>query len=442
MAPGGDLVFGVELSKAVGGEGIFTIAAGSSVVVPLANPSSTLGIAAYGGGSGGYQTDSETHSVIPADGSVAGPDDFRISKIDLKNKVPLRQDAIRFSGAFRLTATGDEAGEIPPVVVGPGTYERFTDGRRWDSAELTRIQRVHVSVSRSPGNNFVFGFDNAGAGTLTFNQVSLKAPRVKVAKDGSSATWSFATGVGRGKFKLDLARGVFDLRLSQGTIFPSFEPAGFGVGLTLQTEADVIAGRDEDGALYHQEHQIAAQEKSFGNGRRIVSSGAGMPGGTLFLDSLRVKRKLKRVKGQAAPAVSSDALSLVGTLRLCPGGSPPATPGLSATVQVGDVVLTDMAMVRRGKSGSRYRYRSGKGESPSVRFDIDVLKGTFKLTVKGADPLSQLIDADFSGSSATNDSELEVGGMKVPFSLRVERVYEGAFDLDVRRLKGGKTFQR
>jgi len=442
MAPNGDALIGVRLSDDVGGEGIFSIAAGAFEVVPLANPSSTLGIAAFGGGSGGYQTDTETHAVLPADGSDAGPDDFRVTKLDLKNNVPLRQDAIRFAGAFRLPAAGEGIDEIAPVVIGPGNYERRTPGRRWTGEELTRIQRVHVSVSRSPGNNFVFGFDNTGAGTLTFNLVDQKSPKTKVAKDGSSATWTFATGVGRGKFTLDLARGTYDLKLSQGTINPSFEPAGFRVRLTMQTEADVIAGRDEDGALYHQSHLLAAEEKAFGRGRRIVSRGEGIAGGTLFVDDLLVKRKLKTTKGAAAPTVDSDSIRLEGTLRICLGGTPPGTPGLSASVQVGDLVFENLPMVRRGKTGSRYRYRSGKGEGPAVQLDVDVRKGTFKLTVKGADPLSQLIDADFSGGSATNDSKAEVGGMNVPFSLHVERVYEGAFNVQVRRLKGGKKFQK
>ncbi len=442
MAPSGDVLIGVVLSDDVGGEGIFSIAADSSEVLPLANPSSTLGIAVFGGGSGGYQTETETHAVLPADGSEAGPNDFRVAKLDLKNKVPLRQDAIRFSGAFRLPSAGEAVGELAPVVVGLGTYERRTPGRVWSDAELTRIRQVRVSVSRSPGNNFVFGFDNAGTGTMTFNLVDQRAPKTKVAADGSSATWAFNSSLGRGKFTLDLARGTYDLRLASGTINPSFEPAGFRIGLTLQTEADVIAGRDEDDALFHQAHVIGAAEKPFGRGRRVVSNGAGIAGGGLFVDGLLVKRKLKVSKGQAAPTVASDSIRMDGTLRICPGGTAPGTPGLTASFQLGDLQLSNLRMSRRGKSGSRYRYRSAKGESPVVRLDVDVTKGTFRVLVKGAEPLSQLLDADFSGGSATNGSNVEVGGMTVPFSFFVERVYEDAYDVQLRRMKGGKIFQR
>lgn len=441
VTPAGEIVLGVRLSEDVGGEGVFSMPAGGADLLPLANPDSSLAVASLGSGAAAYQTPNETHTVVPADGDEEGPNDFRVTKLDVKNKVPLKQDSIRFAGAFRLPPVGDGPGETAPVVVGPGAFERHAPDRTWSGEELIRIREVVVNVSQSPGNNFVFGIDDTGAGSLTFNGIPQGAPKVKQASDGSSATWKFRSNVGRGKLTVDLADGTFDLRLSQGTINPSFEPAGFRVGFTLRTEDDVDADRDDEESFFHYRFPVGAEEKPFGRGRRIVSGGESVAGGTLFVDDLTVKRKLKVSKGQASPDVDSDRVQLNGTLRICPGGTPPGTPGLVADVRVGDLVLDGVALSRRGKSGSRYRYKSAKGATPSVVFDLDVVKGTFSLKAKKAAPLTQLVDADFSGGSAGNDSGQDVGGMTLPFELSVERVYEGSFDVPMTRKKGGKVFQ-
>lgn len=442
LTPSGELVFGVRLSEDVGGEGVFSVASPGAPVLPLANPESSLAVAALGGAAAAYQTVTETHTVVPADGSQEGPDDFRVTKLDLRNNVPLRQDAIRFSGAFRLPAVGEGPGATPPVVLGLGNVERLTPDRAWSGDDLVRIQQVRVQVSQSPGNTFVFGMDNAGGGTLTFNGVAQGSPKVKLAADGSSAKWSFRANVGRGKLTVDLAKGTFDLRLAEGTINPSFEAAGFRVGFTLLTDDDVAAGRDPQDAFFHHSFPVGAQQKPYGRGRRVVSRGESVIGGTLFVDGLTVKRKLKTVKGQAAPIVDSDTLDLQGTLRICPGSTPPGTPGLGASLRVGDLDLSGIALVRRGRSGSSYRYKSAKGAVPAVTFDVDVVKGTFRLKAKRVPPLSQLVDADFSGASPTNRSDTEVGGMAVPFALWIDRVYEGDFDIPMTRAKGAKAFTR
>ena len=46
------------------------------------------------------------------------------------------------------------------------------------------------------------------------------------------------------------------------------------------------------------------------------------------------------------------------------------------------------------------------------------------------------------GSSPTNDSRQEVGGMVLPFAIHVARVYEAAFDIPVVRRRGGRVFTR
>ncbi len=442
VAPSGDVIFGVALSDDIGGEGVFAAPAGTVQILPLANPDSTLAIAILGDGSAAYQTETETHTVVPADGSEEGPNDFRVSKLDVKNNVPLEQDTVRFAGAFRLPPVGDGPGRVPPVVVGPGAFERFSPQRSFTGDDLTRIRDVSVSVSQSPGNNFVFGFDDAGGGTMTFNGVSQKAPRVKQARDGSSAVWSFRSSVGRGRFTLDVARGVFDLRLAQGTINPSFEPAGLRVGVTLRTAADLAAGRTGDEAFFHHSMAIGAGEKPFGRGRRIVSRGESVAGGTLFVDTLAVKRKLRIAGGQAAPIVDSDVVKLTGTLRICPGGSPPGTPGLTADLRLGDLDIAGVTLRRRGRSGSRYRFKSAKGAAPAITLDVDVRKGTFRIKAKELPPLSQLVDADFSGAAIDNGSGHDVSGMELPFRLSLARVYEGAFDIPMTRRRGGKIFTK
>ncbi len=441
-APDGEVVIGVELSNDIGGEGVFVIPAGGGPATPLANVDTTLAVAALGDGSAAFQTTSETHVVRPAEGDEEGPNDFRIARLDVKNKVPLRADTIRFSGSFRLPQIGDGVGEIAPPVLGAVSQERFTTDRAWANGELTRIGQVRVALSSGPGNDFAFGIDNAGNPTMKFNGNGQDPPKLKVASDGSSATWSFKIVAGRGKFTLDLEDQTFDLKLSQGSISPSFIATGFRVLFTLQTPADIAAGRDAETALFHHDLRINAEQVQFGSGSRVRSGGGGIDGGTLFVDAVAVKRKLKVPKGQAAPQVTSDTVQMSGTLVICPGATPPATPSLSADVTLGDLVLDDVQLVRRGRSGSRYRYKSPRGETPAVTFDLDVIKGTFRLKASKLDPLSGLLDADFSGASAGNVSTADVAGLVLPFSLRVDRVYEGAFDVPVVRRRGGKTFSR
>ena len=106
----------------------------------------------------------------------------------------------------------------------------------------------------------------------------------------------------------------------------------------------------------------------------------------------------------------ADALGLDGTLRSCAGSTPPGTPGLAAEIQVGDLVLTNLEMKRRGRSGSRYRYKSAKGTTPAVRFDIDGEEHTTTLGV--------LKDPTSSGTRADIEAQ-------VAFSLRMrDRINE------------------
>ncbi len=439
----GDLVFGVRLSEDVGGEGVFALPRGGSIL-PLSNPESTLGVAALGADRGAYQTPTVTATVVPSDGSAEGPDDFRVVKIDVKNKVALRKDSVRYSGAFRLPGWGEGAGETAPVVLGPslpGDARRTTD-REWTGADLTRIAEVRIRFSQSPGNELAFGLDDAGAGLFSYNGAAQPTPKVKRAKDGASATWTFRSDAGKGKFTVDLADGTFELKLGRGSVLPSFESAAYRLALSLRTDADVTANRTEDAAFFHRSLLLAATQPNFGSGRRILSTGEGTPGGGLFVDTLTVKRKLKVVRGQAAPNVTSDSVAVTGTLRVCPGSTPPTTPGIVASLRVGDLVLDSVNMARRGKSGSRYRYKSPRGETPRVTLDLDAEKGSFAVKASGVPPLSQLTDADFSGAPGPNDASAATGGLDLPFALSIERVYEDAFDVPVVRARGGKAFTR
>jgi hypothetical protein len=442
VTPGGDVILGVPLSEDVGGDGLFTIPAGGGPLAPLANPDSLNAVAALGEGAGAYQTPDETHVVAPADGTAEGPTDFRIIKLDLKNKVPLRQDSLRFQGAFRLPPLGAGEGEMTPLVAGAAPQERITLARRFENGDLDRVAEVLVSVSQGPGNNFTFGIDGNGGGSLTINANAQNAPKVKVAKDGSAATWIFKSNIGNGKFTLDLRTQTFDLKLGGGTILPSFDAFAFRIRFTIRTAADVAAGRHDDDAFFHHSTQIQGMQPSFGKGRRVTSKGEGVDGGTLFVDTLQVKRKLKVPKGAASPTVSSDTVSVSGRLVICPGSTAPATPGLTADITVGDLVLTDLQMSRRGKKGSKYRFKSGKGSSPKVTFDVDAVAGTFKLKASGVPPMPSLTNADFSGGDPLNRADTDVGGLSVPFSLFVDRTYEGGFDVPLVRRRGAKVFER
>ncbi len=437
----GTLIFGVPLSDDIGGSGIFSVVAGGNPL-PLANEDGVTTVAAVAEGSAAYQTPAETHIVLPAGGEAAGPNHFRIVKVDLKNKTAINKDTLKSSGAFRLPPFGDGPGETAPVVFGDAPQSRITVGRVWADGELARITEVIVTVSSSPGNEFTFGIDNADGGTLRYNNLSQRAPSVKFAKDGSSATWSFRANPGRGKLTVDLAKQTYDFKLSRGTLQSSFEPIAFRVRITLRSRADVVGAVADEDSLLHGDVRIDALQPKFGSGRRVVSDGAGVPGGSLFVDTLRVKRSLKVRKGQAAPEVKSDSVQVTGALRLCPGSTPPSTPGLTGDFTIGDLVLNDFVLRRRGRSGSRYRFKSGRGETPKVTVDVDLVKGLFKIKATGVTPLTDLVDADFSGAVPANTAAADVAGMSIPFSISIDRAYEDAIDLPMTRRKGGKKFER
>ena len=117
------------------------------------------------------------------------------------------------------------------------------------------------------------------------------------------------------------------------------EPTLFPVTMTLRTGADVIAGRSGDAAYFHRSVRLDADQPRFGNGRRVLSRGERPTDGTFFVDSLRVDRRLRVLRGQPDPQVTSDRVRLNATLRLCPGATPPATPNVVADVSVGDLDL-------------------------------------------------------------------------------------------------------
>lgn len=442
--PDGALVLGVQLSLDVDGEGVFSIPAGTDTLAPLANPLETLGVASLGAGRAAYQTDSETHMVAPADGSEQGPDDFRIVKIDVNNFAgrQFNRDSLRFDGRFRLPPVGTGPGRSPPAVFRVAGTERFTPDTLYAAGELVRIVGARAWLSDGPGNNFEFGIalaDTSPTGTLTVNGIPQNAPKVKIGKTGDQATWSFRNSLGRGKFSVDLAAGTFSLKLSGGNINPNYFADNLNVQFTLRSEDDVAQQRPDSAVFFHRALRIDATQAAVA---RVTSTGEGVPGGTVFVDTVDVKRKLKARKGVAAPEVSSDTVTLAGAVRICPGSTPPGTPTLGATLRFGDLALDGISLQKIGKSGSRYRFRSGPGDPFKADFRVDAGKGTFTLKASGVPPLSQLVDADFSGTHATNDSRQDVGGMVAPFTLTVNRVYDISFDVPMVRKAGGKTFSR
>lgn len=442
----------VPLSDDVGGSGLFTLPAGSTDLVPLVTVKSPIAAASLGGGRMAYQDERTTHAVVPADGTDEGPTDFRVVKVDLRNAVARRADSIAFDGRFRLPPWGTGAGEAPPAVFRTTGIEKTTPTATFSGTALTRVAEVRVQVSESPGQMFAFGIDDPDGSPKgrvsvydvnTFgtesNPLSGTVSRLSVAKTGDAATWTFRTVTGPGSFSVDLARGTFRLRLSRGDVRPSFEARNFRVALTLRTAADVTGQRTGALAFFHRAVRLDADQPSFGSGRRVRSKGERLPGGTLFVDTLRIDRKLA---GGAVPQGDSDKVTLSGTLRTCPGATPPVTPTIVADVAVGDLVLSSVEMKRAGRSGSRYRGASAPGAPFAWKLDLDAVKGSFSFRAVGADPISQCVDADFSGGSGPNDSRQTVGGMTVPVTVRFARVYEATYGVPVVRRPGGKVFER
>jgi hypothetical protein len=422
----GSVAFSLPLSEDLRADGLFTLAAGSSDPQPLASANEIIAIAAVGAGRAAYSTGTQIRLVVPADGSEQGPTDFRIAKLDLRNSVPLRSDSIRFDGRFTLPAWN---------AVAPATFRadatRFTPTQTLTGSALTVIREAKVVVSAAPGNNFVLGIggtDDAPVGSFKFNGQPQTVNKLKIDPDGSSATWSFSGSPGPGSLTVDLAAGTFSLKVSAATIQPSYEAPNFRVALFLRSQADVQQGAADADSFFARDLRIAGNQPGFGQGRRVTSSGEGTAGGTVFVDSLRVTRKVPA--GGGAPA---DAIVLAGTLRLCPGSTPPVTPTVAATLHVGSFALNGITMTRMGKS-PRYRY-VGDG----VEFRVDLVKSTFAL--KGTVPaLAELASAE--PGSATNGPEHEVGGMTLDFALSVARVYDVAFPVPMVRLTKGKVFSR
>jgi hypothetical protein len=445
VGAGGGLSLGVPLSDDVGGTGLFTFAPGSTEPLPLGNPVRVIGVAALGQGRMAYQTNQETRAVVPADGTEEGPTDFRVTKLDLRNSVPQNADVLHVDGRFRLPVwdrgQGGVATSLPAVFPAQDVLLRAPD-RTFTGDDLERIAEVRLKVGDGPGNTFLFGVagpEAAPTGTLVANDAPATVKRLKV-KDGVVATFRFQAGVGQGTFVVDLGSGTFRMRLARGNVAPSFDPSPFPVAFTLRSAADVAQSVPLSASFLHREVVLHGDQPRFGRGRRVVSKGQRVEGGTLFVDSVQVKRRLKARKGVAAPEVQDDAVTVTGTLRICPGATPPRTPTLGARVRVGDLELGEVALEQMGK-GSRYRWRSPKGELPKVVLDVDVQGGKFRLKATAVPPLSGLEDADFSGTHPTNDAAFEVGGMWLPFEAHVARVYEAEFPLPMVRRKGGRQFQ-
>ena len=422
----GSVAFSVPLSEDLRADGLFTLAAGSSEAQPLASANEIVTVAAVGAGRAAYSTGTQIRLVVPADGSEQGPTDFRIVKLDVRNSVPLRSDSIRFDGRFTLPPWED----APPATF-RADATRFTPTGTLTGSALTLIREVKVVVSAAPGNNFLLGIggtDDAPVGSFKFNGQPQTANKLKIAPDGSSATWSFSGAPGPGSLTVDLAAGTFSLKVSAATIQPSYEAPNFRVALFLRSQADVQQEAADAASFFARDLRIAGNQPNFGGGRRVTSSGEGTPGGTVYVDTLRVTRKVPKGGGPA-----TDAVQLDGTLRMCPGSTAPATPTVAATLHVGSLALDGITMTRMGKS-PRYRY-VGNG----VDFRVDLVKSTFAL--KGSVPaLAELADA--VPGSATNGPENMVGGMKLDFVLGVARVYDVAFPVPVVRLPKGKVFTR
>lgn len=439
----GTATFMVPVGGAVTGVGFFSVARGSQTVVPLGLALEPLTMASTGKGRVAYQTATETRNIVPADGTEEGPNDFRVALVDLRNSAAIKKDTLRLDLRLRLAPWGTGPGQAPPAVL-LADADRTSPEHRFGPSEFTEVREVDVRVSESPGQVFAFGIGGTPdkpAGYVTVNGASGFVTKFSLAKDRSAASWRYTHPLGAGSFSIDLVRGVAKLQVTKGSFPPSFEPLAFPVELTLRTAADVTANRTGAAAAWFRSVRLDADQPDLRNGRRVLSKGERLGGGTFFVDVLRVDRKLKVKKGQAAPDVSSDTVRLSGTLRLCPGSTPPSTPVLTADVTVGDLVLTALPMKRVGKTGSKYTAKTKVG-AVSAALTVDVLRASFSFRAANVPPLSQLADADFSGATDTNSAKASVGGMSLPVTISIDRVYVSASDFAITRLKGGKAFVR
>jgi hypothetical protein len=423
----GEALVSVPMSDEIGGDGLFSIAAGATTPTPLILVDETVSVAAIGAGSAAYSTPTQIRVVVPEDGGEEGPTDFRIVNLDVRNVPAGAHDAITFEGRFLLPPW-----DVKPPATFRGDVPRLTPTQSLAGASVTKIAQAKVVVSSSDGNNFTVGLggtDAAPVGTCAFNGSSQVLKRLIVKSDGSAATWTFGGIPGPSTLFVDLAAGKFKLSVSSALIHPSYDASNFRVAFILRSADDVAGSVPEDQSYFWRDFRIKAQQPSFGGGRRVTSKGEGMPGGTVFVDSLKVARK-----PASATKPATDTVQLAGVLRLCPGAVASPTPILPATVRVGDFRLDGMTMKRVGKKGFSYRY-----SAPGVDFRLDLVKATFSLKAT-APALSDLVNP--VAGSATNGATAVVGGMKLPFALNVPHVYDVSFDVPMVRLKGGKVFQR
>jgi len=422
----GEMVLLAPLSDDIGGSGLFTVPAGSAQAQPLVATATAVAAAAIGAGRAAYDTDTAVHVVAQSDGTVEGPTDFRIVAVDMRNAEAGASDSISFSGRFRLA---------PWAAAAPATFRgdvtRFTPAASLTGPALAKIAEVKVSVSSSPGNNFAFGIggtDAAPVGSVQYNSSAQTVKKLSVSADGNVAKWTFSGVPGPGSFAIDLAKGTFKLSVASARINGSYLASNFRVALVLRTADDVAQAHLDAQSFFHGDFRINGKQPRFGTGLRVTTNGEGTPGGTVFLDSLRVTRT--PAKGTTA---AKDLIQAAGILRMCPGTAAPATPKITATLHVGSFALDGITMTRVGKSLA-YRYTAS-----GVDFKVDLAKSTFSLKAV-TPPLSGL--ADPVAGSPTNAPQLTVGGMSIPFTLSIPRVYESSFDVGIVRLPGGKVFQR
>ena len=440
---GGTATFMVPVTGAVKGVGFFSAARGSTEILPLAVAEEPLALASTGAGRVAYQTPKETRTIVPNDGSDEGPKDYRVARLDLRNSAAIAKDALQLDIRFRLPPWGTGAGQLPPAVL-LADAERTAADRRLTAPDLARIGEVNLQVSQSPGQAFVFGIGGTPqkpTGYVTVNGASGFVTKFVLSKTRDSATWGYKHTAGTGTFTIDLAKGSAKLRIAKGNFQPSFEAPQFPVEMTLRTDADVAANRTRTAAYWFRAVRLDGDQPNFPNGRRVVSNGERLRGGTFFVDALRVDRKLKVVKGQAAPNVQSDTVRLSGTLRLAPGSTSPTTPVLTADVTIGDLVLTDLPLKRVGRTGSKYTGKT-KVAGVSTTLTFDVGRASFSFSATNVPPLSQLTNADFSAGAVVNGPKKPVGGMSLPVTISIARVYESVSDFAITRLPGGKTFVR
>jgi len=433
-----------EVSDELGGFVFVALPPDGSVLTPLGTSFEPLGIASLGDGRIAYQTATETRVVLPADGSEDGPKDFRVALVDVRNSPVVKKDGLVLDAQFRLPPWGTGDGQLPPAAFASDA-ERVSAEHRFGANELGQIAEVRVKVSQSPGQTWVFALGGTSAqptGTLTVNSTPGTVSRVKLSKQRDVVTFRFSHATGAGALTVDLTRGRLRLTATRGNLFPSFEPTLFPVEMTLRTGADVVANRTGDAAYFHRSVRLDADQPRFGNGRRVRSRGERPTDGTFFVDSLRVDRRLRVLRGQSDPQVTSDRVRLNATLRLCPGASPPATPNVVADVTVGDLDLPGLELRRVGRVGSKYVSGRLKVDGVTVSLVVDAIRGRVSFSAQNVPPLSQLVNADFTNASDTNSSRLTVGGMTLPVHVRIDRVYETEFDAAIVRKPGGRVFQR